>query len=146
MNQLIAYFSATGTTAEIAKKLSGPVKYLTISDEKIKDLNNLDKNYPNMKAFQTYIREQIELSKMKIYGEFSIKPILQIHGGKLDAFAKMFFDYTLTAVGTVAISPLLFYIAYRINKENPGPIFFAHTRIGKDGKCCQGICRRLCTM
>lgn len=61
---------------EIAKKLSGPVKYLTISDEKIKDLNNLDKNYPNMKAFQTYIREQIELSKMKIYGEFSIKPIL----------------------------------------------------------------------
>ena len=53
---------------------------------------------------------------------------------KLDAFAKMFFDYTLTAVGTVAISPLLFYIAYRINKEDPGPIFFAHTRIGKDGK------------
>ena len=53
---------------------------------------------------------------------------------KLDALAKMFFDYTLTAVGTVAISPLLFYIAYRINKEDPGPIFFAHTRIGKDGK------------
>ena len=53
---------------------------------------------------------------------------------KLDVFVKMFFDYTLTAVGTVAISPLLFYIAYRINKEDPGPIFFAHTRIGKDGK------------
>ena len=53
---------------------------------------------------------------------------------KLDAFAKMLFDYILTAVGTVAISPLLFYIAYRINKEDPGPIFFVHTRIGKDGK------------
>lgn len=53
---------------------------------------------------------------------------------KLSAFTKMFFDYSLTAVGTVVISPLLFYIAYRINKEDPGPIFFAHTRIGKDGK------------
>ena len=58
----------------------------------------------------------------------------KVMSNKLDEFAKMLFDYTLTAVGTVAISPLLFYIAYRINKEDPGPIFFAHTRIGKDGK------------
>ena len=49
-------------------------------------------------------------------------------------FIKTIFDFTLTAVGTVAISPLLAYIAYRIKKEDPGPIFFAHTRIGKDGK------------
>lgn len=47
---------------------------------------------------------------------------------------KSIFDFTLTAVGTVAISPLLVYIAYRIRKEDPGPVFFAHTRIGKDGK------------
>ena len=49
-------------------------------------------------------------------------------------FIKTAFDFTLTAVGTLVISPLLLYIAYRINKEDPGPIFFAHTRIGKDGK------------
>lgn len=49
-------------------------------------------------------------------------------------FIKTLFDFTLTAVGTVAISPLLAYIAYRIKKEDPGPIFFAHTRIGKNGK------------
>ena len=48
--------------------------------------------------------------------------------------AKTVFDYTLTAVGTICISPLLAYVAYRIKKEDPGPIFFAHTRIGKDGK------------
>ena len=59
---------------------------------------------------------------------------------KIDAFAKMIFDYTLTAVGTLAISPLLFYIAYRINKDDPGPIFFAHTRIGKDGKEFECFC------
>ena len=48
--------------------------------------------------------------------------------------AKTVFDYSLTAVGTVCISPLLVYIAYRIKKEDPGPVFFAHERIGKDGK------------
>ncbi len=53
---------------------------------------------------------------------------------KLDAFAKMIFDYTLTAVGTVAISPLLFYIAYRIKKDSPGDVIYDGERIGKDGK------------
>lgn len=53
---------------------------------------------------------------------------------KLDAFAKMFFDYTLTAVGTVAISPLLFYIAYRIKQDSPGDAIYDGERIGKDGK------------
>ena len=47
---------------------------------------------------------------------------------------KNVFDFSLTAVGTLCISPLLIYIAYRIKKEDPGPIFFAHERIGKDGK------------
>ena len=47
---------------------------------------------------------------------------------------KTAFDYILTLVGAVFISPLFFYIAYRIKKEDPGPVFFAHTRIGKDGK------------
>lgn len=54
--------------------------------------------------------------------------------GKIDSFAKMIFDYTLTAVGTVAISPLLFYIAYRIKKDSPGDAMYNAERIGKDGK------------
>ena len=47
---------------------------------------------------------------------------------------KNVFDFSLTAVGTICISPLLVYIAYRIKKEDPGAIFFAHERIGKNGK------------
>jgi len=53
---------------------------------------------------------------------------------KLDAFTKIIFDYTLTAVGTVAISPLLFYIAYRIKQDSPGDVIYDGERIGKDGK------------
>ena len=53
---------------------------------------------------------------------------------RLGSMVKTVFDYTLMAVGTICISPLLVYIAYRIKKEDPGPVFFAHTRIGKNGK------------
>ena len=52
---------------------------------------------------------------------------------KIDSFAKMIFDYTLTAVGTLAISPLLFYIAYRIKKDSPGEVIYDGERIGKNG-------------
>ena len=53
---------------------------------------------------------------------------------RVDAFLKMLFDYTLTAVGTIAISPLLFYIAYRIKKDSPGEVIYDGERIGKAGK------------
>ena len=49
-------------------------------------------------------------------------------------FLKTVFDYVLTLVGTIAISPILFVIAIWIYKDSPGPVIFKHTRIGKDGK------------
>ena len=55
-------------------------------------------------------------------------------GSFMGNVVKTAFDYILTLVGAVFISPLLVYIAYRIKKEDPGPVFFAHIRIGKDGK------------
>lgn len=49
-------------------------------------------------------------------------------------FVKGIFDFTLTLIGTICICPILFYVSYRIKKEDHGPIFFAHERIGKNGK------------
>lgn len=51
-----------------------------------------------------------------------------------DTMIKTIFDFTLTLIGAICISPLLAYIAYRIKKEDPGPLIFKHIRIGKDGK------------
>ena len=45
---------------------------------------------------------------------------------------KTIFDFTLTFIGTICISPLLAYIAYRIKKEDPGPVIFKHMRVGKN--------------
>ena len=52
----------------------------------------------------------------------------------LNRICKMVFDYVLTIVGTLAISPILIFIAVWIYKDSPGPVIFKHIRIGKDGK------------
>ena len=61
---------------EIERKLSGEVKYLTITDNILKQLNELSIKYPNMKAVNDYFMEQIELTKFKIHEDFSFKPIV----------------------------------------------------------------------
>ena len=52
----------------------------------------------------------------------------------LNRLLKTVFDYTLTLLGTIAISPILLFIAIWIYKDSPGPVIFKHIRIGKDGK------------
>ena len=52
----------------------------------------------------------------------------------LNRFIKIVFDYTLTILGTIAISPILLGVAIWIYRDSPGPVIFKHTRIGKNGK------------
>ena len=52
----------------------------------------------------------------------------------LNRVIKTVFDYILTLLGTIAISPILLFIAIWIYKDSPGPVIFKHIRIGKDGK------------
>ncbi len=43
---------------------------------------------------------------------------------------KRLFDISLSAVGLLFLSPVLFYIAFRIKSEDPGPVFYRGIRIG----------------
>ena len=52
----------------------------------------------------------------------------------MNRFLKTAFDYIVTVLGTIAVSPILLFIALWIYKDSPGPVLFRHTRIGKDGK------------
>lgn len=52
----------------------------------------------------------------------------------LNRFIKTIVDYTLTIIGVILISPILFFIAAWIYKDSPGPVIFRHIRIGKNGK------------
>lgn len=50
-------------------------------------------------------------------------------------FVKRFFDVILSASGLVLLSPLMAVIAYKIKKEDNGPIFYKQIRVGKNGHC-----------
>lgn len=52
----------------------------------------------------------------------------------LNRYIKTVFDYTLTLVGTICISPVLLLIAAWIYYDSPGPIIFKHMRVGKNGQ------------
>lgn len=44
------------------------------------------------------------------------------------------FNYLLALASLPVLLPLIGIFAYKIKKESPGPVFFVHNRIGKNGK------------
>ena len=44
------------------------------------------------------------------------------------------FNYLLAILALPVLLPLIGIFAYKIKKESPGPVFFVHNRIGKNGK------------
>lgn len=47
---------------------------------------------------------------------------------------KYVFDMVLTVLGTICISPILLLLVVLIRLDSPGPVIFAHKRIGRHGK------------
>lgn len=53
---------------------------------------------------------------------------------QVSSVAKRLFDTFLSAIGLLVLSPLLAYIAWRIRREDDGPVFFRGVRSGLHGK------------
>lgn len=47
---------------------------------------------------------------------------------------KTLLDYLCTIVGIILLSPIFLLVAFLIYQEDPGPIFYKHMRVGKNGK------------
>ena len=58
----------------------------------------------------------------------------QVESRKIYHFTKRVFDIVMSALGLIALSPMLAIIAYKIKREDGGPIIYKQTRVGKDGK------------
>lgn len=58
----------------------------------------------------------------------------KIESRKYYHFFKRLFDILLSASGVIVLSPLMVLIAYKIRREDGGPIFYKQTRIGKNGE------------
>lgn len=52
-------------------------------------------------------------------------------------YAKTIVDFFISSGIIILTSPLWFLIAVAIKLESPGPVFFTHQRVGKDGKTFQ---------
>lgn len=49
-------------------------------------------------------------------------------------FFKRAFDIFCSFLGLVVLSPVFIIVAILVKATSPGPVFFAHKRVGKDGK------------
>ena len=58
----------------------------------------------------------------------------QIESRKVYHFVKRFLDIVLSIIGLIVLSPLIIIIAYKIKKEDNGPIFYKQVRVGKNGR------------
>lgn len=47
---------------------------------------------------------------------------------------KRFLDIAIVVVGGIVVSPFLLLLALAVKIDSPGPIFYGHHRLGKDGK------------
>ncbi len=63
-------------------------------------------------------------------------PVIAIAAPKRVVYpvVKRFFDVVLSALALVVLSPVFLIVAIAIKVEDGGPVFYRHTRIGKDGE------------
>lgn len=49
-------------------------------------------------------------------------------------FVKRTLDIVLSSIGLICLSPLMAVIAYKIKREDQGPVFYKQVRVGKNGR------------
>ena len=69
--------------------------------------------------------------------EYAYVPLVYVNKVRLtgsDALLKFIFDYVLTMVGLIVLSPILLLIAFWIKISSPGPVFHKRLVMGLNGK------------
>lgn len=80
-------------------------------------MNMIDKTVDNQQIVAVKIDECVEKSKVKAYD-----------------IVKRIIDIILGTVGLIICLPIFIIIAILIKIDSKGPVFFKHTRVGKNGK------------
>ncbi|WP_457599348.1 exopolysaccharide biosynthesis polyprenyl glycosylphosphotransferase, partial [Hydrogenimonas sp.] len=79
-----------------------------------------------------------DLTQSHIYSLFNTRTNLIVFKNRLKSkyrqCTQFLFNYTLALALLPLLLPIIGIIAILIKRESPGPVFFAHMRIGKDGK------------
>jgi len=79
-----------------------------------------------------------DLTHSHIYALFNTRTNLIVFQNRLKSkyrqIVQTLFNYTLAILLLPLLLPIIGIIAILIKRESPGPVFFKHNRIGKDGK------------
>ncbi len=107
------------------------------SDLELKKL--IDKNiYKSDRVIFVPRIDSYELSQCQIYGLSKTRSNLVVLKNKLKSKYRQIIhnisNYILAILLLPILLPIIGILAYLIKKESEGPVFFAHNRIGKDGK------------
>ena len=101
------------------------LKYLT---------TNIQQNKIEYLSIQTFMETYLH----KSYVPYELTDINFLEKIKPFSFIeksiKFLFEYTVAIILLLFTFPIMFYAAYRIKRESPGPILFKQKRVGKDGK------------
>ena len=73
--------------------------------------------------------ENLSILRLQTKEEKQLKRKSQVY-----KFVKRATDVVLASVALVILSPVFLIIAVAIKLDSKGPVFFKHTRIGKNGK------------
>ena len=81
---------------------------------------------------------EYDLTRSFIYNLSSRRRNLIVYTNRLKStyrqFVHIIFNYILAILLLPILLPIIFIISILIKKESPGPIFFSHMRVGKNGK------------
>ena len=95
--------------------------------DKIRHKNVLEGNKVNTNMTNESIVTSVPELSVKRYKEILSSNTLYIK-------IKRILDIIFASIGLIVLSPVLAIIALAIKMESKGPVFFKHTRIGKNGK------------
>ena len=53
---------------------------------------------------------------------------------QLDAAGRRLLDLSVALAGLLALTPLFLFLAWRIKRDSPGPVFYSGPRVGRGGQ------------
>ena len=96
-------------------------------------LEELDYHGINIMIFSEFTSKFFDRCHIE-FNEDNFEALLSVHHDEKRQFSKRIFDFIFSFSALIVLSPVFIIVSILIKILSPGPIFFGHKRIGKDGK------------
>ncbi len=106
-----------------------------ITYEKLLDtLDKCNKLEVNIRLSSQLFKIVPQKVSTETYADIPVIDISTGYNSNLSVFLKRAFDFSMSALGIIILSPFFLIVSIIIKLTSPGSVLFVQTRIGKDGK------------